>query len=209
MGLYAGREPWRQKLISSEAQSNIIFLLLEREWKNCWYQLPPWCWCLENAVGRARADVSPWQLLSRAPAEPFWKWMSFQRNLSRQIGFLSAVSNFIKMGAGCKMWLQVWPFVSLEVSNKVKFYLITCRFFMAFLCFHPGPYRSPFLLSCSFRANYHGSLKQSFWIWASGSPSQSPSCVTDTNTCKKKQHVCSPLLPALSFTCFCKLEVEK
>lgn len=162
MGLCAGREPWRQKLISSEAQSNIIFLLLEREWKNCWYQLPPWCWCLENAVGRARADVSPWQLLSRAPAEPFWKWMSFQRNLSRQIGFLSAVSNFIKMGAGCKMWLQVWPFVSLEVSNKVKFYLITCRFFMAFLCFHPGPCRSPFLLSCSFRANYHGSLKQSF-----------------------------------------------
>lgn len=138
VGLYSGREPWRQKLISSEAQSNIIFLLLEREFKNCWYQLPPWCWCLENAVGRARTDVSHWQPLSRLLQGPLENECHFREICpanSRQL---------IKMGPGCKMKIQVWPLLSLETSKKFKFYLITFRFFVVFFCFHPGPWKSEF-----------------------------------------------------------------
>lgn len=44
----------------------------------------------------------------------------------------------IKMGAGCKMWIQVWPFASLEASNKFKFYLKFCSLILhAFLLLSP------------------------------------------------------------------------
>lgn len=31
----------------------------------------------------------------------------------------------LKMGAGCKMWIHVGSFLSLEASNKLEFQLIT------------------------------------------------------------------------------------
>lgn len=60
-----------------------------------------------------------------------------EKSLSRQKSFLSS-RQLTKIGARCKMWIQAGPFLSLETFNKLKFYLITFRFFVLFFYSHPG-----------------------------------------------------------------------
>lgn len=98
-------------------------------------------------------------------------------------------------------------------SNKFEFYLTTFRSFMVSFCFHPGSWRSPFLLSSAFRAKYHGSLSL-FEPELLGHLLKAP-LVSLIPVSVKRNSISgsltwSLLLSALSvFTFFCKPEEEK
>lgn len=88
---------------------------------------------LQEGPGLVYPTGNPYQGFYRA----LWKMNALlEKSLSRQ-DFLSG-RQLRKMGARCKMWIQAEPFLSLETSNKIRFYLVTFKFFMFFFCSHPG-----------------------------------------------------------------------
>lgn len=119
MGLYAGREPWRQKLISSEVQSNVIFLLQEGEWKiaGISYHHGAGAWkMLWEGPGLMYLTGCPYQGSRRALLK-----MNVIPDKSVQTNRLPVHSRqLIKMWAGCTMWIQVWPLTNLKFTSLLS-----------------------------------------------------------------------------------------
>lgn len=96
------------------------------KWSVLQWPLRCWWWeMLQEGPGLVYPTGNPYQGFYRA----LWKMNALlEKSLSRQ-DFLSG-RQLRKMGARCKMWIQAGPFLSLETSNKIRFYLVTFKFFM-------------------------------------------------------------------------------
>lgn len=89
------------------------------------------------------------------------------------------------MGAECKMWIQFGPFLCLEASNKLKFYLITF-IIHCFLLLSPWPLEVSLPTGFCFQSKLPWESGTIFLKLSFEPPSRSPFCVTDTNICKKQ-----------------------
>lgn len=158
---------------------------------------------------------------ARAPAEPYWKWMSFWRN------FCPGLKNPNKLKQTTKPNQK--PTKQKQTTKKHKPKQIT----------NPQPNQTttenqtkkptsctslPSDSSCFAAPTLASEGLLSYWVLLSmqfttgvwKNPFKLSSCVTDTNTCKKKQHSGAYLLDLLcchpgqaALRCFCNFEVEE